>query len=129
MRYLLIILVGLLLTSNLFAAPYFVSKKVSVTTAGTEVQVNATTLYSSHVCIKAGSTNTGLIYIGDSTVAATNGYELSPKEEVCLGSLQRKDANEAIDLSKIYVDSAVNGEFVTVLYVQGRYKGGEPSNQ
>lgn len=75
----------------------------TVTTAGTRVQL--TTVKTKDVLIKGLSTNTGLIYVGDITVASTKGYVLSKNEEVLL----------PLDASKIYIDSSVNGEGVSFL--------------
>lgn len=81
--------------------------QVTVTTAGTRVQLASTTSIRS-VCIKALNGNTGKIYIGDVTVSASNGYELPKDVSVCL------DIN---NLSLVYVDSSVNGEKVAYIAV------------
>lgn len=75
----------------------------TVSAAGTAEKL--TTTKTKDVLIKALSTNTGLVYVGDSTVSASNGYQLSAKEEILL----------PLDASKIYIDSAVNGEGVCFL--------------
>ena len=82
------------------------SGQATVTTAGTQVQLPTQAVKA--VSIKAKSTNTGLIYVGDSGVTSSNGYILSAKEAV----------DFAIDnLNRIYVDSSVNGEGVSYLWV------------
>ena len=64
---------------NLSQAIY--NGKVLVTTAGTRVQLTSdVTNMKSGVTIKALGTNTGLIYVGDVSVASANGYQLSPGE-------------------------------------------------
>lgn len=80
--------------------------KVTVTTAGTRVQLSGTSKPSKAVVIRALETNTGLVYVGDSTVASTNGHRLSPGESVGL---------EIADLTNVYLDSAVNGEGISYL--------------
>jgi hypothetical protein len=88
-----------------------------VTTAGTAVPLSAT---SKHICklwIKALSTNTGLIYVGDSGVDSSSGFELSKTNEIDLSSVFAKD-NFIMDLSEIYIDSSVNGEGVSIAYFE-----------
>lgn len=80
--------------------------KVTVTTAGTRVQFGANACKS--VVVKALASNTGLAYVGGSTVASTNGFQLSAGDTVAL------DINNT---NVIYIDSAVNGEGVTFLSV------------
>lgn len=81
------------------------SGQTTVTTAGTEVQLNANQACRS-VVIKALTANTGIMYIGnngDNTVASTTGYPLSGGDYVVL---------EVLNLNNIYVDASVNGEKV-----------------
>lgn len=78
-----------------------------VTTAGTRVALATTTAIKS-VTIRAKSVNTGLIYVGSASVAASNGFQLSPAETVSL---------DIDNLSKVYIDSAVNGEGVSFIYL------------
>lgn len=87
-------------------------------TAGTRVQLTATKITAYGVRIKAPAANTGVVYIGDSAVAAANGYNMAAGEVLALDDLlPLGHKGEAIDLSTIYVDSAVNAEGVTVLYL------------
>jgi hypothetical protein len=80
--------------------------KVTVTTAGTRVQLSASTTEIAGFYIRPLSTNTGSIYLGDVTVAATAGFELSKNDGPIF-----IPANK---FSTFYIDSAVNGESVTV---------------
>lgn len=80
------------------------SGKTIVTTAGVRVQLSSNT--SQAVTIKALSTNTGIIYIGNVSVSASNGHQLSAGD------------SESFDVSNtniVYIDSSVNGEGVTFL--------------
>lgn len=80
--------------------------KKTVTAAGTRVQLDNVTTLS--VTIKALSTNTGIIYVGNSGVTSSNGFQLLANESVSL----------AVDnLNKIYLDSSVNGEGITYILV------------
>ena len=82
------------------AAPTALSHaKVTVTTAGTRVQFATTTIKS--VTVKATAANTGIIYFGNSAVAASNGFPLAAGDSV------------SVDISNtniIWVDSSVSGE-------------------
>jgi hypothetical protein len=81
------------------------SGQTTVTTAGTEVQLNANQACRS-VIIKALSTNTGIMYVGNdgaNAVSSSTGYPLNKDEYVVL---------EVLNLNGIYVDSSVNGEKV-----------------
>jgi hypothetical protein len=57
--------------------------------------------------VKALSTNTGLIYVGDATVTSANGFVLSASESVSM---------DVENTSLVYVDSSVNAEGVSVIY-------------
>jgi len=81
--------------------------KTTVTTAGTRVVLAASTACTS-VTIKALSANTGSIYVGNSTVAAANGFELIAGDSVSL---------DISNLNTVNIDSSVNGEGVTYLGV------------
>ena len=81
------------------------SGQTTVTTAGTEVQLNANQACRS-VVIKALTANTGIMYVGNNgsnAVASTTGYPLSASEYVVL---------EIKNLNNVYVDATVNGEGV-----------------
>jgi hypothetical protein len=79
-----------------------------VTTAGTRVTLAASTTIRA-VTIKALSTNTGIIYIGDTSAAAANGFQLRAGESVSLS---------LTNLSTINLDASVSGEGVTYAAVQ-----------
>lgn len=81
--------------------------KTSVTTAGTRVTLAAAQAVKG-VTIKALSTNTGFIYVGNASVAAANGLQLRAGESVSLA---------IANLNTVNLDSSVNGEGVTYLGV------------
>src|SRR3990167_4129319 len=74
-----------------------------VTTAGTRVQLSATSVACKKVHIQAKVGNTGSIYVGGSTVASTRGIELLPLATITL---------TISNLNLVYIDSSVNGEGV-----------------
>lgn len=92
----------------------FASQKL-VTTAGTAVALSATKKLIAKLKVRALTTNTGAIYIGDSTVSASVGYPLATGVEIDLDDLL-DNSSDVIDISKIYIDSAVNGEGVALIY-------------
>lgn len=75
--------------------------QVTVTTAGTRVQLSGSSTPIRSICIKALHADTGKIYVGNSTVSSSNGYELIADLSACL------DVN---NINLIYIDSSVNGE-------------------
>jgi len=79
--------------------------KTTVTTAGTRVVLAASTACKS-VTIKALTANTGIIYVGSTTVASTNGFALAAGETVSL---------DIANLTTVNIDSSVNGEGVTYI--------------
>lgn len=81
--------------------------KKTVTTAGTRVVLASSTVAKS-VTIKALTANTGTIYVGDSSVSASNGYALAAGDSVSL---------DIANLTTVNIDSSVNGEGVTYLGV------------
>ncbi len=90
------------------AAPttIFNGKKLTVT-AGTRVTLSTTQAIKS-VVVTALSTNTGIIYVGNATVASTNGLQLIAGQSVGM---------DIADLATVNIDSSVSGEGVTYLAV------------
>ena len=80
----------------------------SVTTAGTQVPLSATSVGFESLIIQANSSNGGKIYVGNSNVDSTNGIELVALSSIIL---------DGGDLKDVYIDSTVNGEGVKFLYV------------
>lgn len=80
--------------------------KTTVSTAGTRVVLGTSTAVNSGVVVKALSANTGLIYVGGTNVASTNGFQLAKSESVTIITP---------NLANIWIDSAVNSEGVTYL--------------
>lgn len=83
-----------------------------VTTAGTEVQLTTTSTPCSWVTVIALTSNTSQVSVGDSGVVAATG---ATERGVPLfaGDSVTLPVN---DVSKVYIDSRVNGEGVTYLY-------------
>ena len=85
------------------------SGQKTVTTAGTEVQLHTGLQIDLPIMVKALTTNTGLIYIGNvsGAVSSSTGMPLSPGDAVIFTYVG--------NLNEIWVDSAVNGEGVAWL--------------
>jgi hypothetical protein len=88
--------------------------KKTVTAPGTH-ETLATSTEVLSVTIKALSTNTGKVYVGDHTVAAANGFELDPRDSI---DLSTDDPSHVINLNSIYLDVAVAGEGVSYFYLR-----------
>lgn len=97
---------GTVTTSESVPTTVLNGRKV-VTTAGTRVTLASSTA-SKSVTIKALSTNTGIIYVGDASVSSTTGLQLLANETVSL---------DIANLSTVNLDSSINGEGVTYLAV------------
>jgi hypothetical protein len=86
------------------------SGQKAVTTAGIELALAASMQVQCAVAVKALTTNTGLMYIGnagDDTVSSITGFPLAAGDVIIF---------EYVDnLDNIWVDSAVNGEGVAYL--------------
>lgn len=76
--------------------------RVTVPTAGSRVQLASFSCKA--VVVKALPTNTGVIYVGNATVAASNGFVLSANESVSL---------DIDNVNHIYIDAEKNGEGVS----------------
>ena len=81
----------------------------TVTTAGTRVQLIATTTGCRLVNIYALSTNTGNVYVGGATIASGRG--------MILEQARSTDWFPIDDLSKVYIDADNNGDGVAYAYV------------
>jgi hypothetical protein len=86
------------------STPY--TNQFTVTTAGTAVQLPSSANLS--LTIKALAGNTGLIYVGDSGVDSTSGFELSAGDSVSIAVSQN---------NLIWIDASVSGEKVCVIAV------------
>ena len=94
----------------------------TVTTAGTAEALSASTLNVISYSIQAKSANTDNIFVGDSSVSSTvhgtvlaAGQSESVDTSVMGSPASVEDAR--MDLNAVYIDSAVNGEGVSVTYL------------
>lgn len=94
----------------------------TVTVAGTREALSLGQPYNTQVqavTIRALSSNTGIVYVGDSIVAAANGYTLTAGETISF-SIDGLEWNVGsyIDLTQIWLDVSVGGEGVCVTYLR-----------
>ncbi len=80
-----------------------------ITTAGTRVQVNNTPRRVISILLKGRDSNTGKVYVGDSTVSSTAGLELKANQGVTIPS---PGPAYTFLISDIWVDAATNGDIV-----------------
>lgn len=83
------------------------SGQIAVSTAGTKVVLGSDTARS--ITIKARIGNTGFIYVGDSAVSSTNGFELGKGDTVSF---------DVGFLANVFITSSVNGEGISFVYIK-----------
>lgn len=92
---------------------------ITIATAGTEQQAYAGNLEVFSAIIISLPTNTGTQYIGDATVASTNGIPIAPDGSLELGPPDNVRA-DTFNLGEVYLDSSTNGaEFRIAAWVRG----------
>jgi len=92
--------------------------RVDHTTAAEAVQFSTTVLGFSYAVIQAHATNTGAIYIGGSTLAASgsNGFALVAGDGITIGSPREWKGRTKFDFTNFYLSAAVASEGIAVLY-------------
>ena len=89
----------------------------NVATAGTELPLVTASTHCKGFKITAKAANSGVVYLGDSTVSSSNGFQLAAGASVTLQDLY-PNINDGVfvDLANIYVDAANNNDGVTFVY-------------
>ena len=90
----------------------------TIAAAGTKEQLTTSELKVPDVTIQAKSINTGTVYIGDNQVSSSLGIELVAGDSIALQNDDLGSADAKISLRNIWLDVSVNGEGVTVLYLE-----------
>ena len=98
---------------------------VTAATAATPVAIAATAMAVRSLSLKARPDNEGPVYVGNAGVTSTNGYCLSPGDEVTL------QFGNAIDLRRLYVSASNAGDRVDFAGVaaSGRVQAVGPAPQ
>lgn len=91
------------------------SAQVTVAVSGTEQPIVAAAVERVvALYLSAPAGNTGVIYVGDSTVTTTKGYGI---EKGLSFKIEAPEGNY-IDIAQIYVDAGTGGDKVNVSYLQ-----------
>lgn len=94
----------------------------TVTTAGTRVALSSSDLWVTGLKLSAPAANSGVVYIGDVSVAASNGYVMSAGAQVdfkdLAGSSPAPSDVARFNLKNMYVDAATNGDKLTFCYFE-----------
>ena len=85
------------------------SGTTDIPTAGTRVRINNTPRRVFSLLLKARNGNTGSIYVGDSGVSSTNGFELRANEAY---SVNYAAARQTARMDDFWADTATNGNDV-----------------
>lgn len=93
---------------------------ITVTTAGTAVPISTTEEHVHSISIQAQSDNSGVLYVGDSSVASTTGQELGAGEVYVINAFDKPYNLEELDLQDIYIDAATNGDVARIAVVKKR---------
>jgi hypothetical protein len=96
----------------------FTLADITVTTAATRVQVSSTATPVMDVIFTCPAANTGVIYVGDSSVSASRGIEVAKGTSISINQAFGRSAGLEYKLSNFYVDAATNGDKVKVSYVK-----------
>ena len=96
-----------------------VRKVVTVTTAGTSVQISASPLLVRSVIIQGFYNNTGNVYVGDTAANAhaANGHALSPQTTFGTSGDMLNARQIQFDLSNFWVDADTSGGKAIVTYM------------
>lgn len=96
-----------------------VTLPLNIPTAGTPVPISASRLLTKSVSVESDNTNAQPLYVGDSTVDAVTtpkrGNRLSKGE---IWGMSIEYHKEYIDLSTIYIDTALSGQIAQVSYMK-----------
>ena len=91
----------------------------AVTTAGTRERLTTSNLKVASAMIKAEASNTGIVYIGDDQVSATDyGVDLSAGDTIELTSDDLGWADAKILLNNVWLDVSVSTDGVSVTYFE-----------
>ena len=90
-------------------------------TPGAAQRVSLSEIPVEAVLIQAERTNSGDLYIGDSSVDSSKGIPLRPGARFCVDGDREHGAPCYIDLKSIYFDGATAGDKIRVLYIQIKF--------
>lgn len=94
------------------------SSSKTIAVAGTRERLVSTQTFATMVTIRAKESNTNNIFIGDDTVSSSS-PPLKPGQILTLVAPVAYGSSVKMDISQIWLDSAVNGEGVDFWYMMG----------
>lgn len=89
---------------------------VTATLANTAYQLTATVTPASSIAIQGKASNAGVVYIGDSNVAAGRGLEVQPGDILEIDGPLIRGVSEELYLSDLYISAPNAGDKVKVVY-------------
>jgi len=89
---------------------------VTVASAGTAEQITSAAIPSTGIIVQADTANTGLIYVGDSTVDSSNGLELEAGETFSITAEEIGRSNDEIILNDVFIDAQIDGDSARVQF-------------
>lgn len=89
---------------------------VTVTTAGTRVQISSQVRAVSSILIQGDESNKGNIYLGDDTVTASNGQAIGPGKGAEISGDQRPSGTEELFINELYLDASKDGDKARISY-------------
>lgn len=90
-----------------------------VTNTAAATRLTTSDIKVSAVTLQAERSNTGVVYIGDSAVSATNyGFDLASADSVTFSAQELGMASGYISLKDIWHISSVSGDGVSVTYLE-----------
>ena len=92
--------------------------QLDIPTAGTRVQVSATSTPVSTIIVQGAEGNAGKIFVGDLLVSSSRGISLDPGEFVSFAADFVGGSGHEFLLSDFYIDAATNGDDAKVSYVK-----------
>lgn len=90
---------------------------MNIDTATTAEQVSSTSLLVRWAEFRARTGNSGFIYVGDSGVSASNGYQLDAAEVLVLKG-EDMGGDGVFDLADFWCDTDNSGDDVDVFYMR-----------
>jgi hypothetical protein len=90
--------------------------EITLAAAGTEQALSPSRLTVTCFLVQASPDNVGTIYIGGSTVSATNGTRLPPGYSLEVDANTDQRIGTDINLAEVYIDGSNTGDSVFVSY-------------
>lgn len=91
---------------------------ITLATPGTRQRISASSLAVTALIIQADPDNTGIMYVGDSSVSSSNGTRLEPGFGLSIDCNTDPRIGTDIDMFDIFVDGSSGGDKVYVSYTR-----------